>query len=683
MANPTIKIKADIQSANVIMVALMNGTFKEVKNYNKILDSAEFSTAYFEVEEDSPILDYYQVGNFVLIDDVVKYIISTVKKTRSGKTNFWKADVVCVSLAYILQKIVLPNKSFRQRINVPLNQLRKVGEVIVDLVDVYFKQFRGYECMVDISTDAVANEFTWTAPTLYEAICDLVEGSNLVPYLEYINGFVLKFKNIATLGSEYAYKDTINGQEQNGDIEFQPQKMINTVVNNLSNGVIKENGLFAKNNIGLLVDDNESNYYQTACPINEIKRVIVEGYLSADLLNSIVAGYYAFDLTDFVIVKEVFDTLLIDKKGKPDNATDDNFRNCYLYFEKNKPNIYGAFLTYKNWLGITKNTNLTYILNYIIKYLPDVLIEKPSEASSSMNITPLLTNLFSLKVEYKTLDTVRFDFNKDGAVGFGELVQNQTSAFINFKAYRGQQQDIFSRLGAEEEVSMGRVYNQLHLPENGMLNNGKLIVQTITIPSRDFVDYMFISTSAFNRIDGDAVINTKKRYTTILAPSESIERHEYKEITANNYYFDIIKRQYYEASGVNFSKVFIKAVSDLRVEAPKSVLLNYLVQEVDADTLLITVKAENNHYAGVKIVEDEGSILMEGVPYTDKNGEAQKITFNFCYVELQTGANLAVLKDIPAIPLANIYDLTTPSVEAFYNKDNGERIALSILVKRN
>src|SRR5690554_96966 len=110
--NPKIEISENYNTQK-FEVKYMSGTLKEVKNYNRILDSIEFTTISGN-NTDVPF-QFFREGYFVWVDDELKYIISTAKRIRTDL--LLQVEVSAVSLTYILQKIVLPNRSITQPIH--------------------------------------------------------------------------------------------------------------------------------------------------------------------------------------------------------------------------------------------------------------------------------------------------------------------------------------------------------------------------------------------------------------------------------------------------------------------------------------------------------------------------------------------------------------------------------------
>lgn len=667
-------------------VPIKLGTLKEIKNHNKQLDLIEFSTANFNVDN-KDVLERFSSGSYIWVDDKLKYIINASTKIKSGRKDRWQIEASGVSLTFILQKIILPNKSVRHRVG--SGSLKTVKEEIDKLMSLYFSQFRDYNNWVNNYPDELetSEEFTWNQPTLYEAICDLSSNANLTPYLTFVNDkFNLDFVKTSELGAEYPYPQFINQTEEKEDIEFAPQRMTNLIENNISDGVITESNLYPTSNIGVFVDNDENAYYQTTYKINEIKgQTLAKITLPSrsDITNTLrhPAGTYVFDISKYIITKEVYDSLPLKEAGsKPGNIKDNEFRNCYLYYEKDSRKIKDAFQQYSSLFGTGKTVNLTFIMLYIVNYDQDSLLVYPEALPLE---DPPLINFWvdeakdvALTINYQVMDKVRFDITKDS--GFGTLVQNQGSAFINFNAYRRQQEDVMRRLGNIEVIAYGRVKDKKHLPQNGMSYKGNLIVQTIFIYTLNYIDFMFIATSQFNKIDGDAVINTKKRFTSILSPEASVERHEYLELEMNQERFNKIKNQVTITNdGETIKKVFVKLhPAPEETEFINTVYLNYLVQNISENEILVTFKTEDNYFAGYQRIIEDGVELIKGVSYTDIYGEF--VTASIRFVEVSD-------EDVSFKYLPNElgYETNVSPVylNAFRYKDGGERLAMSILIK--
>lgn len=694
MHNPVIKI-SESYSGDKHDVNVNIGTFKEVKNYNRILNTAEFNTTTeqytsFELE------NVFKEGNFVWIDGEMKYIIKSLKKVSVGRDK-WMVQVSLISLVYMLQTIYLPNKSVTQPIHAG-STLKTVKGEIDKLLSITFGQFGGYTNYLNLYPNNVdvADEFIWTEPTLYEAISDLVERYNYIPNVTFnntTNQFEIAFVNITeTVG---VFDDSeINKLEVNSDIVNSPRRMINNIQNNISNGTILERFVYPKTDIGIVDSADDQVFIPTTGKVNKLIKVYAEATLgnyiyrlAGGIVGGHLAGFYKIDITDYILEKEVFNSLPLnngdlDKVYNPSGSNAKDFRNTFLYYEKDKKNIHGMKLNYRGLFGAILNYNLNILLSYIGVWDMEKIIESAGDyppPNSAVDYAPGYyfskddVDKFTFSFEYQTMDTVRYDIEKSS--GFGTINQNQGNAFINFNPYIKQQQDIMNKLGEDETVIMGYTSNHSKLPVVGnQWKDDLMIVQTTYVPNHNYVEFMAIATSKNNRIDSDSVINTKKRFTSLIPAEESIERHEYHRTVVSSTNFEIIKNRE-RVNVLNNDVVCFLRISNPSV--PENTLFNYLVQEIDENKMLITARTEDNIFAGLKIVDEGSTRSIVGVPYVDSiSGEAEIIDVQFC----ERVINESNMKSFPEqVDSVNIISQTLFQVR---HKDNRERLAFSILVER-
>ena len=689
MHNPVIQI-SESYDGNKYDVNANVGTFKEVKNYNRMLNTAEFN-AYTKNYTSFELENVFKEGNFVWIDGEMKYIIEKLKKVSVGHDK-WTIQLSLISLVYMLQTSYLTNKSVTQPIYTG-STLKTVKGEIDKLLFIAFRQFRGYTNYVNLypNTVDVADEFIWTEPTLYEAISDLVESYNYIPNVTFnntTNQFEISFVNITeTVGM---FDDSeINKLEVNSDIVNSPRRMINNIQNNISNGTILERIVYPKTDIGIVDDTDDQVFIPTTGNINKFIKVYAEATLGdytysigGDKFGGHNAGFYKIDITDYILEKEVFNSLPVNDgdltyiiQGGLYDARD--YKNTFLYYEKDKKNIHGMKLNYRGIFGQVKNYNLNILLSYIGVRDSTKIIESTGYPSPSGQghfapgyyFSKNDVDKFTFTIEYQTMDSVRYDIEKSS--GFGTINQNQGNAFINFKPYIKQQQDIMNKLGEDETVIMGYTSNHSKLPVVGnQWKDDLMIVQTTYVPNHRYVEFMAIATSKNNRIDSDSVINTKKRFTSLIPAEESIERHEYHRVVVSSTNFEIIK---------NRERVDGVLVCFLRLSSSSapSTLFNYLVQEIDEKKMLITARTEDNIFAGLKIVDEDSTRSIVGVPYVDSiSGEAEIIDVEFGEMTIDES-------NMKSFPEQTRFFAVVP--QTFFQiryKDNRERLAISILVER-
>ena len=174
------------------------------------------------------------------------------------------------------------------------------------------------------------------------------------------------------------------------------------------------------------------------------------------------------------------------------------------------------------------------------------------------------------------------------------------------------------------------------------------------------------------------LLNTKKRFTSILSPEASVERHEYLKLEMNQEQFDKIKNQVtITNNGETIKKVFIKLTpSPEDTELINIVYLNYLVQNISENEILVTFKTEDNFFAGYQRVIEDGVELIKGVSYTDIYGEFVTASIQFIEVSDED----VNFKHLPS-ELGSETEVSPVILNAFEYKDGGERLAMSILIK--
>lgn len=611
-------------------IKYQSGTFKEVKNYNKIIDTLEFESVTLELNQ-TLFKNVYKEGSFIWLNGELRYIVDRIKKVKQGKKSLYKITFQCLSLVYILQRCILPNRAITQPLS---GTMITVRTVIEQLMELYFKQYRNFtnwDYRFDFA-DTIADEVIWTKPTLYEAICDVVEDYNVIPYLTFEKDplnrdvFMLRFKNVTSATTEYS-DEFVNGEEVHGSLENSPQRMINFIENAITPSNIKETNLYEKSDIGLLVDNSPTIAIFSRMKVNKPKKFLFKMNFDYSYYTYLDGGWTKIDITEFVLEKSLYDQLPFKESPSDDDLnTALSCQNMALYYEKDTHVAIGGLRQQDatKWLVWSGNYAITNVINYIFKHRRDLVDGNFNweERDDYPETYPTVTNNgdHSVKnaiydIEYQTMDTLRYDIEKDK--GYGSLLQNQTGAFISFKSYLKQQQDLMNRLGEEELIIMGRVTDENDLPENGNTYKGRLIVQVTKLGFANYFNFMAIATSQFNRIDGDALINTKKRFWDIIPASESIEREEIITLNSSNNAGNIINL----INNGSINHVLLETLTEggLIIKRVYLPFWAYNLTENSTSNMVVKIKTENNFYAGFKLIKEGSATYSVGVPYVDEN----------------------------------------------------------------
>jgi len=670
--NSIIKLSTSTDFSTATTVLYESGSFKRVSNYNKILDNSELILTSQNLQT---TIDLVKEGLWVWVDRELKYIVDTYKKTRVsnlGGVSKRKVTLKLVSLSIILQKIIMPNKSISQPIATGSTQKTVKGEM-EKLVELYGSQYKGYtNWLVNYpDSDEIVDEYKWTQPTLFEALCDLASDANLTPRVGYNSTndlFIIYFDTLTNDEGEQFDDSKLNGLEINGSLENNPGRMVNILSSVVSNRYIPEKNLYLKSDIGVMDDLDDSAYIPTAFGIEDISSVRVKGNL-ADAGNSHAAGYIEYDITDYVLEHSVFNSLPT-YGGFASTITDIyNYANGNIYYDLGEKNIQGIRTPYKlalSWGGGT--FTIINILNYMSKFVTGgkVITDIALVEGQSYNVfnNDDESNLV-YDITYKPIFNMRYDITKD--TGYGSMVQNQSDSYVSFSNYETQQQDIMNRLGSEEVILMGQIFEESDLPENGMLYGEKLIVQTTVIEFKNHYNFMCIATSKFNRVDSDAVINTKKRFWQINTEN-IVERNEFYQLTAfTQSIFDDTLR---------YCNYFLLKTYDSSDNLLQQVYMPMLKQKITDSKYLLSARTLDNKYVGKRIVEDGTTRYIEGVFYTDEDtGEFDHA--NLLMVNI-TSTDFDDWKQFPQYSSALPYTAYDDIENVIKYKDSGEQIAFTI-----
>lgn len=659
------------------------GSLKETTNHNRVLNTAEvLSIIYKSTDANFNDIDEAVVeGSFVAIDShpIYKYVIDKVKKTRLYKdddgTEYWQFFITMIGTEILLQKTILPNKSLTQLV---VGQPKKVKEMMEEYCTVFFepKNFNideDLEVMVAYAdASEVAQEFTWMKTSLYDILSDLIGQKHfLVVWLHWHYDKIkleIGGRNLTEPINEEITDADIDRIEINRNIEANP-KALSVDIGNAMIGNAYEVGIPQTTDIGVMTTDDENTGWETSFGINEIEEAIIVANLGAR--ENHPAGTYKFDITEYIILQEIYETMLLQPTppsiGVSPGAS--KYRNLYLYYEKGKNKIGGIFFPLKaKFLFIDTGVSYTLfrIIQFIEAYRPELFIEKPEweDDRTGYGFYDDEIDKFNLNIKYRTVEEVRYDIIKEN--GFGVLPQNQSSVYINFDKYKDQQQDILEKFTGAEKVAYGKG----KVIVGSKYGEDEILSQLTEVEFEGFIDWMGIISPKTNRIDSDAYINTQKRFYNIKDVEDSIRRYDYFEQTHSITQFGTL----FDMLGDNL--FFLLTTYDkYNVELQKTLLRPMIYSS--SDEMVFFAKALDNKYIGKKITMDDGTKVTDGVFYTDENtGE-----FYNSKIELISHSGLPDA-DFPDASNLVGYSTWFSIEEAIKLKDSGEKIAFTIKIKK-
>ena len=684
MHNSIIRLSTSTDFSTATTVLYESGSFKRVSNYNKILDNAEL---ILTTQNAQSTIDLVKEGLWVWVDNELKYIVDTYKKTRVsnfGGIAKWKVTLQLVSLTIILQKIIMPNKSISQPIAEGATQKTVKGEM-EKLVELYGSQYKGItNWLVSYpSSTEIVDEYKWTQPTLFEALCDLASDANLTPRVGYNSAndlFIVYFENLTNDEGDQFDATKVNGLEINGSLENNPGRMVNVLSSAIASDTVKETNAYLKSAIGVMDDLDDTAFIPTTFNIEQPARIIVKGTLEeritspGDVSVGHSAGYIEYDITDYVLEQSVFNALPTYGGAAYYKSDMNEYSNGNVYYKLGKKNIFGIRTPYKvAWTLYDGTFSIINILNHISQYNRTKIVTDIDTTAVFNHNTFYNDDEEDLvyDVEYKPIDSMRYDIVKD--TGYGSMVQNQSDSYLSFSNYQTQQQDIMNRLGSEEVILMGQIFNESDLPENGLLYGEKLIVQTTIIEFKNHYNFMCVATSKFNRVDSDAVINTKKRFWQINTDN-IVERNEFYEMYDNENRFD-----YVIANATHILLSTYKA--DTTGYADHNVYLNFIKQKIDDDHYLITATTLDNKFAGLQIYDEDNVRYVRGVFYADEDtGEFYKASIHLVIINPTT---TEAWKHFPKLDFTTLNcTILNTKTDTLKYKDSAEKIAFSILYSK-
>lgn len=655
-----------------VEIPIKVGSLNYTDEFNRTLDSGEFATTILDLNkvDDQKVFDILQCGAFVWMANQLRYLINVKKQVkRSLKDNLWTVNVSIISIAYMMQRVVLPKLALTQPIseNVPMIKVK-------DYVTFLCENYR-YEYYVDnqkftiqfangYTHENIADEMVWVGnPILYEVLDDLFSDMNLAPMLVYRNGqFVIQGLDYQT-GTGAVTELFINGIENNNTMENSPNALLLETKNTIGTKPMKETNISLKTDNGIWDISASDLYLPTSYPVNSIKKLVWRGLYRGQSGNNTYDDCYAeIDFTPFVFDKTYYDILGMSPTAYNSEGSavhPGKFKNTSLYFEKGKNNVNGFGAIPPSAGNRTQYTALIQICRSIGQFAPEQIIKRGryflqngvwvftpyptgGEYLQHMilwenNSNPYIRQ-FLYDIEYETLMDNEVKLVKE-TVGFGTIPNQQANGYVNLALFYKQQQDLLNRLGNDEYILMAKYddaddlgdvmrIGQTWLDPNG---NELIICQVKYIPFQWHLLACGIATSKYNRIDKDALITTAKRFYEIVSPSDAIERVEQlEEFKFNESGFNEFKAK--ATQGLVYCLINSE-VSENGATVSKSGYIKPNIIEIDADTLLLTARAMDNRFLGMQqAVDNDGNNISQGVFYVSETlGTSNKIKTAFVY----------------------------------------------------
>jgi hypothetical protein len=291
----------------------------------------------------------------------------------SYKPNIYKYVIQATSPTFKLQRINLPNKTITQPIN---ENKRTVFEEFIKILEVY-GDF-GYNGNLESLLDVPCPEMSFTKSTLHEVLIALFGVCGLAPKMtdfrtiDYID---LKSNDNNNWNSEEVFIRF----EKNNSLENYSDCLDYDVENAISDiNVVSTQWLASTSEEVLISDDNF--IWKTPTDIYEIVNVklraenefLVE---TKNTDNPITLGLHELDITDYVVPKEIYETLLTSSEAV---QKDKNYKRNNLYYENNV--IGGGGFSESSWIAnLATQKALFNIIDLVLEYRGYILVEKETD----------------------------------------------------------------------------------------------------------------------------------------------------------------------------------------------------------------------------------------------------------------------------------------------------------------
>lgn len=677
--------------------------FKIIEKFTTDLDVFEFTLKPLENELDLDFKKYNGFIPMILSVNNVEYkymYLTNYKQTIvTYKPNIYKYVIQATSPTFKLQRIDLPNKLITQPIN---ENKRTVFEEFIKILEVYGNNEFGYNGNLESLLDVPCPEMSFTKSTFHEVLIALFGVCGLAPKMtnfrtiDYID---LKAINANNWNSE----DVFIRYEKSNSLENYSDCLDYDVENAISDkNVVSTQWLASTSEEALVTDDNF--IWKMPSDIYEIVNVKLRAedvfLVETKTDQPVTLGLYDIDITDYVIPKEVYETLLTSSAVI---QKDKNYKRNNLYFENNI--IGGGGFTESSWVAsIQTQRALFNIIDLVIEdYRGYILVEKE-------------TNLrkYYLKVTYKPKSSnSRFKTIKSGVeIPINSMIDNQNDAYIDVVEFGKQKQELINRLGNEVVVAqanfdLNKINNiyDLQMPLIGDRINENYIVTQLEMQFNEnnilanyylAKDYVFLTAySGLNQIKRFTSIDTKN---TLIRNDVFLQTYklEFLEQEENNdlngvYYLNYGTKKDY---GVSMHLLTLKdkngnLIPKTKIDPDKHfpifvyILVNSENKQI-GDSILSSFKFESNVKVGDMIVNDLTTHLKEPVKYTDNNGEFRTLTLYFGEGEfLRDETNFSIVRKFPTYETESLLkpdgsSLTKYGLDLLLNKDNREITSITL-----
>jgi hypothetical protein len=550
-------------------------------------------------------------------------------------------EIMLVSPTLQLQRIVLPNRSITRKISSDTSL--SIYAYVFRLLSMYAPDFTLSSTFINTTTSVQCPEMSWSRPTLFEVINDLLitigyvvtlnnytqlslldlSGSSVPVNENYVNNYEIS-QNVA----EYA--NALEIEAQNVYTDNSMTSSVNTLSVRTSQGI-------------KMTTENQEIFVQK--PIFTIEKVEV-------IFRNINIGvesskYITLDITDRVIPKNVYDLLFSSNStGYIQDSGNTKYRRNYIYFEPNNNYIRGLDFREDNWTtAIPSERAIVHVIKWALESAYPLetsanINDQAERFNSRLHVADDEGILFN--ISYTTTDNIKFRIRKEIPLkNKSTLINNQESSHVYAKALGKQQQEFINRIGNKEMSITGKTetYSQIPTLKN-TIENFVLVEREYSI-FEDYYIFKALLTEHYSKENMFAGINTRKRYTELSQESDAfISNHITEEYYRFGFTNTVGDNESFSGYIINnFGKKDFNlqgAVTTTRKRTPFAdeeigTFLLEVTPYIFGNSIAISLRMQDNYNVAYSLSDEAlafGGQTKKLVPYTDSNGNFRDISIS-------------------------------------------------------
>ncbi|MGM9969787.1 MAG: hypothetical protein ACI35S_05260 [Anaeroplasma sp.] len=673
-----------------------------------------------ELTNESDNLEYWFVANYN-------------RKTVSFNPLKYDYVIDLMSVTKLLETIILPNMTITN-----IGQNRNIFLYIDNAMKLYFNSKYGTygysNRIIGLFSSAICPECTFSEPTLREYLDYLLGFKNCIAKLDFTNGkFVLDYMDLNPDGEpidttyisymeqsqcaeqyitqlEHTFNDVIS---QYSVIEYHRLKGESYLFNTESAKLILNHKPYDINRIILKNISFEIYAYMNfSGDENIIDHATIyinsehdEGSESGGLYRYI--NGYDIDITDYLVVDNIFQSLETLSKGSFDTLSDklvnNNYMNNSLRWSRGS-NVIDNFHYYQTKTTIWSSSDepaITYAIRCAIyKKLDDILAMASYVNSNGVKIIYSRCNnhatdgiiynyLWSdhwqdvvFEVEYVPYLNSKLKIPQDNYRHLISAPDNTMNTFTNISSFIKKSIEKNRQLGNDSLMFYARslvekdgyepVYKlgQYYVDEE---NNKYILNYLETETKNNCVLYKGILSKNYSNRNIHTIINREKRYYSLADNNESVVRNEVKvkkyTISLSNYYYPSILMLVLPFNILKFSATLNDS----------STIKGYVSSDTIAEKNIVSHSSlfyDNIVYATKVGSQKNGGYEMQYLKYTDSYGELISIDTDF---KCSTGKDLDIILNCEFQGYEKEAFIGSSMTKFELLKDNREQLCLTVV----